>query len=594
MTAGRKDTIDSTEAKQLASLIAAATDAILGVDQDGRINIWNAAATRMFGYSGDEVRGRNLHRLVVPGGRLAQARRGFERFKKTGKGPLVGKTTECMARHRDGNEFPVELSVASFRQNGRWHAVGIVRDIRERKNAEAERAASRQMFTDLADKSLAGIYIIQDGVFKYANPRLAEIFGYKPEELIERMGPKPLTLPEDWPLVAENIRKRILGEEESIHYTFRGVTRDRRVISVEVFGSSTLYRGKPAVIGTLLDITDRRQAEKRIRQSQRQVRLLLDSTAEGIYGLDRQGQCTFANAACCRLLGYDEPSELLGANMHALIHHTRPDGSRYPARECRIYKAFRQGVGVHVDDEVLWRRDGTCFPAAYWSYPIIEDEEVVGAVVTFLDISDKIKARDALQESHDRLEASLHGAISAISKAVEARDPYTAGHQRRVAELACAIAAEMGLDPNTIEGIQLGALIHDLGKIHLPAEILAKPTRLNAMEFELIQTHAQVGYDILKDIPFPWPVADIAHQHHERLDGSGYPQGLKGDEIRLEARIVAVADVVEAMSSHRPYRPALGREAALRKIAAHRGEWFDPEAVDACLKLFREGRFDFT
>ena len=167
------------------------------------------------------------------------------------------------------------------------------------------------------------------------------------------------------------------------------------------------------------------------------------------------------------------------------------------------------------------------------------------------------------------------------------------GHQQRVAQLARAIAQEVGLDKERIDGLRMGAIIHDIGKINVPAEFLAKPTRLTKGEFEVIKMHPEVGYNILKDIEFPWPVAEIAYQHHERLDGSGYPQGLKGSEIIYEAKIVAVADVVEAMSSHRPYRPGLGIDAALEEIETKRGQWFDPDAVDACLKLFREKGFSF-
>jgi putative nucleotidyltransferase with HDIG domain len=151
----------------------------------------------------------------------------------------------------------------------------------------------------------------------------------------------------------------------------------------------------------------------------------------------------------------------------------------------------------------------------------------------------------------------------------------------------------MGLDKERIDGLRLGASIHDIGKMQAPAEILVKPAKLSRVEFDLIKSHSQVGYNILRDIPFPWPVADIAHQHHERLDGSGYPQGLKGDEICLEAGIVAVADVVEAMSSHRPWRPALGIDAALEEIRGHRGDRFDPDIVDACLEIFAKGKFSF-
>jgi len=178
--------------------------------------------------------------------------------------------------------------------------------------------------------------------------------------------------------------------------------------------------------------------------------------------------------------------------------------------------------------------------------------------------------------------------------AVESRDPYTAGHQRRVADLAHAIGSEMGLSEERLVGIRMGGIIHDLGKISVPAEILSKPSRLNEHEFGMIKLHPQVGYDILKKIDFPWPIAQMVYQHHERMDGSGYPQGLSGKKILLEARILAVADVVEAMASHRPYRPALGIDKALEEILKNKNVFYDPEVVDACLKLFKEKGFEFN
>jgi PAS domain S-box-containing protein/putative nucleotidyltransferase with HDIG domain len=203
--------------------------------------------------------------------------------------------------------------------------------------------------------------------------------------------------------------------------------------------------------------------------------------------------------------------------------------------------------------------------------------------------------RSAYEHKHhaEILQKSLEQSIRAIADTVDARDPYTAGHQRRVAELAVAIAREMGLPEQTVHGIQLAAVVHDLGKIHVPAEILTKPGKLSDIEFMLIKTHPQAGYDILKDVEFPWPIADIVRQHHERLDGSGYPQGLKDGQILLESRIMAVADVVETMSSHRPYRPSLGMDLALKEIERGRGSAYDPAVADACVKLFREGRFAF-
>lgn len=191
-----------------------------------------------------------------------------------------------------------------------------------------------------------------------------------------------------------------------------------------------------------------------------------------------------------------------------------------------------------------------------------------------------------------QLYKGLEETIQAIAATVEMRDPYTAGHQRRVAQLACAIARKMGVDDARIEGIRLGATIHDIGKIGVPAEILSKPSQLSPVEFQIVREHAAMGFDILKDITFPWPIAEIAHQHHERIDGSGYPQGLKGEGIYLEARIVAVADVVESMASHRPYRPSLGFPTALEEIVGNRGVLYDAQVVDACLQVL-DGGFQF-
>jgi len=200
---------------------------------------------------------------------------------------------------------------------------------------------------------------------------------------------------------------------------------------------------------------------------------------------------------------------------------------------------------------------------------------------------------EELEESQKMLKKALEGTIATVAMAVEVRDPYTSGHQRRVAELAESIALEMGLDELQVEGIRMGATIHDIGKIQLPAEILSKPARFSEIEYAIVKAHPEVGYEILKEVQFPWPIAIMVHQHHERMDGSGYPQGLRGDEICLEARILAVADVVEAMLSHRPYRPANKLEEALDEITTNRGALYDPPVVDACLKLFSDDRFSF-
>ena len=203
------------------------------------------------------------------------------------------------------------------------------------------------------------------------------------------------------------------------------------------------------------------------------------------------------------------------------------------------------------------------------------------------------RSEDYLQNSVDRLERSLEGTFRAMSMTLELRDPYMAGHQHRVADLAVAIAQEINLPDEKLEGLRLAGIIHDIGKIAMPSEIWAKPYRLSRNEFQLVKDHPRVGFEILKDIALPWPVAHIILQHHERLDGSGYPEGLAGDAILPEARILAVADVVEAVCSLRPYRPALGLEKGLEEIRKGRGLRYDTRVVDACIRLFREGRFSF-
>jgi putative nucleotidyltransferase with HDIG domain len=202
-------------------------------------------------------------------------------------------------------------------------------------------------------------------------------------------------------------------------------------------------------------------------------------------------------------------------------------------------------------------------------------------------------AEEELKNSLEKLTRALHGTIKAMAMAVAIRDPYTAGHQKRGANLARAIAEEMNLDPKIIEGIQLAGMIHDIGKISIPAEILSKPSLLSNLELSLIRIHPQVGYDILKEIDFPWPIAQTVLQHHERINGSGYPAGLKNGEILLEAKVLAVADVVEAIASHRPYRPAYETEEAMSEITEKQGILYEPIVVESCLKLFKDKKYSF-
>ncbi|RLE37561.1 hypothetical protein DRJ17_06335 [Candidatus Woesearchaeota archaeon] len=227
-------------------------------------------------------------------------------------------------------------------------------------------------------------------------------------------------------------------------------------------------------------------------------------------------------------------------------------------------------------------------------YLLIEVANDIAFGLHNIEMEEKDKIlKQKLQLSYQKLQKTMEGAINTIAKIVETKDPYTSGHQQRVSKLAETIARKMKLPQEKIERIRISSLVHDVGKISVPAEILNKPTKLTEIEFNLIKDHSQAGYDILKLIKFPWPIEKIVLQHHERLEGSGYPRGLKGEDIIIEARIIGVADVVEAMSSHRPYRPALGVGAALEEISKNKGILYDPEVVDICIKLVREKGFEF-
>jgi HD-GYP domain-containing protein (c-di-GMP phosphodiesterase class II) len=210
------------------------------------------------------------------------------------------------------------------------------------------------------------------------------------------------------------------------------------------------------------------------------------------------------------------------------------------------------------------------------------------SIASLIDITERKKAEEKIQQTLESLRKAVGTTIQVLVSAVESRDSYTAGHQSRSANLACTIAAKMGLDQEKIEGIRMASIIHDIGKLSIPAEILSKPTKLTEIEFSLIKVHSQSGYEMLKDVESPWPLAEIVYQHHERMNGSGYPRNLKGNEILLESRILAVADVVEAMASHRPYRPTLGIKAALEEIEKNKGILYDDNVADTCLRLFRE------
>lgn len=331
-----------------------------------------------------------------------------------------------------------------------------------------------------------------------------------------------------------------------------------------------------------------------------------DELPEAVVEMDLKGFLYKANSAAYRLFGYETSIDLKKINVLDVID--KPDHERAMDNIHKV--VFNRELGSNKYMAV--KADGTKFPVVIHSAPIKRDGSTVGMRVMAFDISkvmgaeqqlrdhnkileEEVKSRtELLLETNDKLLTSVEQTIKALADTVALRDPYTASHQERVADLACAIGKRLGFDEDRLKCLYLAGVIHDIGKIHIPSEILCKPTKLSDVEFELIKTHSQRGYDILQNIDLPWPIDDILIQHHEKIDGSGYPDGLTGDQILAESKIIAVADVVEAVSSHRPYRAALGIDTALEIIKEGQGTLFDPQVVEACEAVFNEENYRFS
>ncbi len=322
----------------------------------------------------------------------------------------------------------------------------------------------------------------------------------------------------------------------------------------------------------------RKRTERTLQQTEERYRTILHTALDGFMRVDAQGRLLDINHAYCEMTGYSK-EELMSMRVTDLEAEESAGQTEAHIRnilengEDRFETRHRRKDGGVIDVEVSVRSEST---------------DSGGLSVFLHEITTRKEKERMLRETNERLERVLRGVTETMGKIVEARDPYTQGHEEGVSRIGCLIAKEMGLTRNEIDAIEVAGLVHDVGKLAIPTEILTKPGKLADIEFDLIKAHSQAGHDILKDIDFDWPVADIVLQHHERMDGSGYPNGLLADDISTEARVLMVADVIEAMAAHRPYRAALGLDVAMAEITQH-PEKYDPRVVSACVRLFEAG-----
>ncbi|WP_456298800.1 HD domain-containing phosphohydrolase [Desulfovibrio subterraneus] len=326
--------------------------------------------------------------------------------------------------------------------------------------------------------------------------------------------------------------------------------------------------------------------ESDIRNKERWFATTLRSIGDAVITLDGSGFVTLINAAAARMFGITE-SRATGKLFSDQLR-VRDDTTGQLITTRTILAS--NGQYIQPSPATAETQSGKTVPVDITVSDTIDlQNQITGSVIVLRDATDRKRSEELLRTSLAQLRRTFEQTVHALAVTSEKRDPYTAGHQTRVARLACAIADRMGLHGESIEAVRVAGTLHDIGKIYIPAEILAKPGKLTNLEMDLMRTHPTVGHDILSQISFPWPVADIVHQHHERLDGTGYPNGLSGQDILQESRILAVADVVEAMSSHRPYRPSLGLPPALEEIRSGMGTAYDKDAVEACIALFEAG-----
>jgi PAS domain S-box-containing protein/putative nucleotidyltransferase with HDIG domain len=571
---------DITERKRLEDLLTeseeryrrlfeTASDGIVLLEKrEGKITHANPATEKMLGYNKKDSIGNSLQDIGVFLD-LGDFQTTMQNLNKIG----ILNYNDVPVETKSGQHIDTDIYLVDRARLVQCN----IRDITERKRVQEVLRENEEKYREIFEGITDAFYRTdKEGILLIVSPSIEKLLGYVPDEAIGKNLGEIYVNPEERDQFLSLLLEK--GEVKGFEAALRA--KDGSVVFVST--NAQFYRDTQGNIlgvqGLSRDVTERMLMEKALLESEERFRRLADATWEGII-IHREGIILDANGSFLKILGCNT-EEVIG---HSVLEFLAPE-SIEPALQI-----LKEGIDLpQIYFEAMGlRKDKTVFPLELLGRPI-RCKNLDARVLAIRDITDRKRAEEQLRQTLESLEKALGATIQVMVSAVESRDPYTAGHQLRSANLSQAIATEMGLPQDRIDGIRMAGSIHDIGKLSIPAEILSKPTKLTNIEFSLIKEHSKQGYEILKSVEFPWPLAEIVYQHHERADGSGYPRNLKGDDILMEARILAVSDVVEAMASHRPYRPALGLNEALAEIENNKGTLYDVDAVDACLRLFRE------
>jgi len=583
-TLTEKDALRDSEF-QFQRMVENISDVIFEVDHQGIVLYISPIGRDIWGYEQEDVIGKNFIEHVHFDDREIL----IKRFVELGAG--VEKPMVYRLKNKAGEFKWVRTKTKPRIENGRFiGAIGTLIDFNDQKQMENVLRETEERLRLTLDATNDGVWDwnIPTGKAVFS-PRYFTMLGFEPYEFPENYDSwRSLVHPDDIERTEREINEHINGNiGYAIEMRMRTKSGGWRWILTRGMVVERDAENHPVrMVGTHSDITSRKHAEEALQDSEANYRRLFDSAPAGIYQVDfRTGKFLKANDIVCGILGCTQEEVSLYSPWDILTDESK---------QLFLERLGKMNSGEEIPDSPVYEvivKDGRRLWLQLSSKNIYDSEGIVGADVVAHDITSQKHAEEQLQHTLGRLRKAVSTTIQVMVSAVETRDPYTAGHQIRSADLARAIATEMGLPQERIDGIHMAGSIHDIGKMSVPAEILVKPTTLSELEFSLIKEHAKKGFEMLKDVESPWPLAEIVYQHHERMNGSGYPRHLKGEEIIIEARVLAVADVVEAMASHRPYRPAIGLDAALVEIEHNKGTLYDSTAVNACLRLFREKGF---